>query len=157
MNPILRPFAATFALVLTLSAAHAADTITLQQHWQVGKRYWQSMKMNQVTSMTLGEMKIDQKMEMTIDSSTTVTKHEDGQSKRAAVKYERMVMDMDINGQKTTFDSAKADAGGGPIGNPFGAIAGKEIRLVLDANDPATGVENFDELIQAAGRASNPR
>lgn len=156
MNLLLRPLATTFAIVLTASAAYAADAISLKQQWQTGKRYAQSMTMDQVTSIDLGQAKMDQKMNMAIDMSSTVTKHEDGKSKRVAIKYEKMVMNMDMNGQKTTIDSSKPAAAAGPMGNPFAAIAGKEIRLVLDADDKVTGFENFDELTQAAGGSGNP-
>ena len=113
MNILTRPLTSIFALVLAASSAFAADAITLKQQWQVGKRYSQTMTMDQSTSITFGDVKMDQKMNMTAEMTSTVKRHEDGKSKRIAIKYERMVMDTEMAGQKMSIDSSKPAAESG--------------------------------------------
>ncbi len=155
MNKFIRPLASTFAIVLAASSAFAADTVTLKQQWQVGKSYSQTMTMDQSTSITMGETKMDQKMNMVAEMTSKVTKREDGKGKRIAIKYDRMVMNTEMAGQKMTIDSSKPAAEAGPMGNPFAAFTGKEIKMLLDENDKVTDFENFDEIAKAAG-GGNP-
>ncbi len=154
MNILTRPIAATFALILAASSAFAAEAIMLKQQWQVGKSYSQKMTMDQTTSITILDQKMDQSMNLVAEMTSTVRKHEDGTSKRIGIKYEKMVMNTDMNGQKMTIDSSKAAADSGPMGNPFAAFTGKEIKMVVDANDKVTAFENFDEIAKAAGGAN---
>ncbi len=154
MNRFLRPLSSVFALVLAASSAFAADAITLKQQWQVGKRYSQSMTMDQSTTITFGDQKMDQKMKMVAEMTSTVKKHEDGKSKRIAITYDRMVMDTEMAGQKMSMDSSKPADPGNPLGNPFAAFTGKEIKLIVDANDKVTDFENFEEIAKAAGGAN---
>ncbi len=142
------------ALLLVSARLAAADAIELKQQWQAGKKYFQTMHMAQTSTMTLGAQKMDQKMNMTVEMSTAVTKHEDGKQKRLTVKYDRMAMKMDMNGQETGYDSAKP--GDDPIGmgKAFAGIVGKEMKVLADENSEITGIENFDEFI--AGAAAGP-
>lgn len=156
MTRLLRPLLPALAAALALSSASAADTVTLKQQLLVGKRYYQTIKMNQATTIDMGQIKMDQKMDMTMEASYAVTKADDGKGKRVALKFDRMVMNMDMNGQKTVIDSSAPGTNAGPLGNPFAALTGKEIRMLVDENNKVTGFENFDEVVQAAGGASNP-
>ncbi len=155
MNLFIRPLTILSAVVLSTTMACAQSAVTINQQWQVGKRYTQNMKMTQTTSITLGEMKMDQKMDISTDMTLAVTKHEDPKHKRIAVKYIHMAMETDMGGQKMSFDSAKPDAAPSPMGNPLTAIVNKEFRLVTDETDKVIDFENFDELAKTAG-ADNP-
>lgn len=151
----IRSSAVAFALICTFTGARAEDAIQLKQHWQTGKRYVQTMDMNQSSRITIGDNTMDQNVTMKSEMSSTITKHEDGKSKRLVMRYERIVMSTEMAGQKMTIDSAQPDGGGSPLGNPFAAFAGKEIRAVLDENDRVKEFENLDEIVSAA-TAGNP-
>lgn len=138
------------AIVVAASPAFAQE-ITLKQQWQVGKRYLQTMKMDQTSKIAMAGMQMDQKVKMNSEISLTVTKHEDGKRKRITVKYERMAMDTEMGPQKMSIDSANPSSASGPMGNPFAGIAGKEIRILVDENDQVTEFENLDELMKGAG------
>ncbi|MDB6153569.1 MAG: hypothetical protein JWL90_2022 [Chthoniobacteraceae bacterium] len=153
MNKFIRPLSSATALVLTLSSAFAETAVTLKQQWQPGKRYLQTMKMDQSTKMKIGDIPMDQKMSMSANMSMAVTKLPDGKRKRLALKYEHLLVDTDMGGQKMKIDSDKPDATA-PGGNAFAAIVGKEIRAIIDADDKVTEFENLDEIVGAT--AGNP-
>jgi Family of unknown function (DUF6263) len=127
------------------------QAIDLKQQWQTGKRYVQSMKMEQSSKMAMGGQTMDQKVNMTMDMSTTVRKHEDGKQKRITLKYDRMAMAMTMNGQEMAFDSAKPDGDQMGMGKQFAAMTGKELKMLANEKDEVTAIENFDEFVGALG------
>jgi hypothetical protein len=127
------------------------EAVTLKQQWQTGKRYVQQMKMEQTSKMAMGPQTMDQKMNMTMDMSTTVRKHEDGKQKRLTLKYDRMAMSMTMNGQEMAFDSAKPDGDQLGMGKQFAAMTGKELKMIANEKDEVTTIENFDEFVGALG------
>ncbi|MES2569703.1 MAG: DUF6263 family protein [Verrucomicrobiota bacterium] len=148
MNPFLRPFTSAAVLVLSISSAFAEDAITLKQQWQAGKRYSQTMKMDQSSKMSFGDVPMDQKMTMTAVTTMTVTRKPD-KRKQLALKYESMLIDTETGGQKMVIDSSKPAPG-----NPLGTMVGKEIRAILDENDKVVDFENLEEI--TGGAAANP-
>ena len=151
LNRSLLPLA---ALALCAARLSAADAIEIKQHWPAGKKLTQTMKMEQGSTMTIGPTKMDQKVNMTMEMSTAVTKHEDGKQKRLTIKYDRMAMQMDMGGQKMGFDSAKPEDDPQGIGKAAGGIVGKELRMLANDKDEVTGIENFEEFSAAAGGAA---
>ena len=139
------------ALVLCAARLAAADAVELRQQWQVGKKYTQVMDMAQISSFTVGEQKIEQKMNMTAEVSTAVKQHEDGKQKRLTAKYDRVTMKIVMNGQESGFDSAKPDSDAIGVGKVFAAMTGRDLKLVANEKDEITGIENFDEFVAAAG------
>lgn len=127
-----------------------AQAIEIQQHWVVGKSYEFSARMEQASSFAIGPQKMDQKAVTTMTMSLAVRPHEDGQSKRLTLKYERMAMDMEMNDQKMSFDSDKPGEGTDPLnlGKTLGAVVGKEVKMIANAQDQITEIENFDEFIR---------
>ena len=151
MNILTRTLLPLATLALCTAQMSAADTVDLKQQWQTGKKYSQSMKMLQNSTTQMGPQKMEQKMTMGMDMSTTVKKHEDGKQKRLMVKYDRMSMEMDMNGQKMAFDSAKPEADSIGMGKQLGALVGKEIKMLANEKDEITGIENFEEFMGAVG------
>ena len=150
MNPLTRlllPAAALFACATPLFAAEAVE---LKQRWIVGKQYFQTMQSTQGTSIDMGAQKVEQKTVTTMEMSLAVRAHEDGARKRVTIKYERVAMAMEMNGQKMGFDSAKPGEGTDPLGlaKTLGATVGKELRVLLTATDDIGEVENYDEFVK---------
>ena len=151
MNLLLRSLLPAAALVLSTARLSAADAIELKQQWLVGKKYSQTMNMVQTSSFALGPQKMEQKMNMDMEMSTAVSKHEDGKQKRLIVKYDRMAMKMNMNGQEMAFDSAKPGDDPLGMGKGFAGMIGKELRILATEKDEITTIENFEEFTAAAG------
>ncbi len=150
MNPLARlllPAAALFACAAPLSAA---DAVELKQRWITGKQYFQTMQSTQGTSFDMGPQKMEQKTVTTMEMSMAVRAHEDGTRKRVTIKYDRVAMAMEMNGQKMGFDSAKPGEGTDPLGlgKTLGATVGKELKVLLTAADEVGEVENYDEFVK---------
>ena len=155
MHFLTRSLLPLAALALATAQLSAADTIEIKQRWPIGKKFSQAMNMVQSSTVTLGPTKMEQKVNMTMEMSTAVTKHEDGKQKRLTVKYERMAMQMDMNGQKMGFDSAKPEDDPQGIGKAVGGVVGKDLKMLANEKDEITAVENFEEFSAAAGGAGS--
>lgn len=148
------------ATLVTYSATPllAADTVEIKPQWIPGKKYWQTTQSTQSTTVPIGAQKMEQKADSTIEMTATVSKHEDGQQKRVAFKYERSALQMEIAGQKIGFDSAKPGEGTDPLGlaKTFGATVGKELKALFSAKDELVSLENYDEFIKGIGPSPLP-
>ena len=151
MNLLTRSLLPVAALVLSTARLSAADAVELRQQWLTGKKYSQTMNMVQTSSFALGPQKMEQKMNMDMEMSTAVARHEDGKQKRLTVKYDRMAMKMNMNGQEMAFDSAKPGEDALGMGKGFAAMIGKELRILASEKDEITAIENFEEFTAAAG------
>ena len=158
MNSALRHIIPAATLILTAASPLSAQTIEIKPRWQVGKKFFQTMQMDQASTIALGEQKMEQKVGTTMDTTMTVRAHENGKDKRVNVKYERIAMAMNMAGQEMKYDSATpADAASDPlgIGKSFGAFLGKEIKIVVNEKDEVVEVENLDAMMKELA-ASNP-
>src|SRR5471030_3243681 len=100
------------ALVLcTPLSLRAADAIDIKQHWLAGKKYYQTIQTDQQSTIQIGAQKMEQTTGMTMEMTMTVNTPQKVQPKRMTIRYERVAMDMTMNGQKMGFDSANPDAG----------------------------------------------
>ena len=155
---LLHLFPVATLVLAAASPLSAQETIDIKPRWQVGKKFSQTMKMDQASTIAIGEQKMEQKVGMTMDATMTVRAHENGKHKRLNVKYERVAMSMNMAGQEMKYDSAApADAATDPLGmgKSFGAIVGKEIKIVMDEKDDVLEVENLDEMMKEIA-AANP-
>ncbi len=158
MNSALRHIVPAATLIFASASPLCAQTVEIKPRWQVGKKFFQTMQMDQASTMSFGEQKMEQKVGTTMDTTMTVRAHENGKDKRVAVKYERIAMSMNMAGQEMKYDSATpADAASDPlgIGKSFGAFLGKEIKMVVDEKDEVVEVENLDAMMKELA-ASNP-
>ena len=158
MNHSFRNIIPVATLLFTATTPLLAQTIEIKPQWQVGKKFTQSLKMDQASTIAIGDQKMEQKVGMTMDSTITVKAHENGKDKRMGVKYDRVAMAMNMAGQEMKYDSAApADAASDPLGmgKSFGAIVGKEIKIVADAKDEILEIENLDAMMKELA-AGNP-
>ncbi len=148
------------AALLACAAAplSAADAVEIKQRWIPGKQYFQTLQSTQSTTMTLGAQKIEQKTATTMDMSMAVRAHEDGVRKRVTIKYDRVAMQMEMNGQKMGFDSAKPGEGSDPLNfaKTLGATVGKELKVLITATDEVSEVENYDEFVKSLAPSPVP-
>jgi hypothetical protein len=152
---LLLPFA---ALVIFAGTLCAADGIELKQRWIAGKKYSQTMQTVQTSSFSVAGQTMEQSLSTTMEISQAVRPQGDGKGKRMTLKYDRVAMDMSMNGQKMSFDSSKPDAGNDPLGfaKTMGSVAGKELVILLNDKDEITGLENYDEFIKQLGASPVP-
>jgi hypothetical protein len=136
----------------------AADTVELKQQWQAGKKYYQTIHTDQQSTIEIGGQKMDQSTDMTIELTMSVSPRQEGQPKRMTIRYERMAMEIGMNGQKMGYDSAKPDANGDPLnlGKTVGATVGQELKIVFNDKDEIETVENFDEFVKRFGEGAVP-
>lgn len=144
MKP-LRFLPASF--LLGAASLHAADAIALRQQWLPGKQYHQTVTTKTLSTFNIGGQEMAQKMDNTIEITTTVKAHEDGARKRINLRYNRMAVKMDMMGQSQSFDSAKPEEDPAGIGKSATAIVGKEIRMVTTPTGEVESVENLDDVI----------
>ena len=157
MNSALRHLIPA-ALLFTAASPLFAQTVDLKPHWQVGKKFSQTMKMEQSSTMSLGEQKMEQKMGTTMDTTMAISAHENKKDKRVNVKYERLAMTMNAAGQEMKYDSAApADAAADPLGlgKLLGPFLGKEFKMVMDEKDEVVEVESIDAMMKELV-AANP-
>ncbi len=158
MHTPLRHIIPVATLLFTAAAPLSAQTVQLKPQWPVGKKFTQTMQMDQSSTMTFGDQKMEQKVAMTMDSTLAVKAHENGKHKRVTMKYDRVAMDMNMAGQAMKYDSAKpGDAASDPLGlgKSLGIFVGKEIKLVLDEKDELLDVENLEAMMKEMA-AGNP-
>ena len=158
MHTALRHLLPVAALVFTAAPPLSAQTVDLKPRWQVGKKFSQTTQMDQASTMTFGDQKMEQKVGTTMDTTMTVRAHENGKDKRVNITYDRIAMSMNMAGQEMKYDSAKpADAAADPIGlgKSLGAFLGKEIKMTMDEKDEVLEVENLDAMMKELA-ASNP-
>ena len=158
MHPLTRLLLPAAALFACTAPLFAADAVELKQRWIAGKHYFQTMQSTQLTTIDMGVQKMENKSVTTMEMSLAVRAHEDGARKRVTIKYERVAMAMEMNGQKMGFDSAKPGEGTDPLGlaKTLGATVGKELKVLLSATDDITEVENYDEFVKAFPPSSIP-
>ncbi len=158
MNPLARLLLPAAVLLACAAPLFAAEAVELKQRLIVGKQYSQTIETSQSATIAIGDQKMDQKTTMTMELTMAVSAHEDGTRKRATIKYGRMAMGMDMNGQKMGFDSAKPGDGADPMGlsKSLGAVVGQEMKLVLSATDEVSEVENSDEFVKKFPPAALP-
>jgi hypothetical protein len=139
-----------FLLACVAAPLLAADTAEIKQRWIANKQYFYTMQTAQQSTINLGQQKMEQSVTMTMEMNIAVRLHEDGKRKRLTINYDRVAMDMSMNGQKMGYDSAKPDAGTDPMGmgKSLGGMVGKELKVLTNEKDEIVEIENYDEYIK---------
>jgi hypothetical protein len=143
---------------LTRPPLQAADTIEIKQQWVAGKKYYQTVHTDQQSTFEISGTKMEQATNMTIELSMAVSPHQDGQPKRMTIRYERMAMEVNVNGQKMGYDSANPGESGDPLNlsKTIGATVGQELKVVFNDKDEIETIENYDEFIKHFGPSTTP-
>lgn len=148
------------SLFLPILALYAevsfAQSVDLHQRWQAGKKYTQIIETAQQSTIEIGPQKMDQSTKMTIEISIAVRPHEDGKRRRMTMVYDRVAMDMSMNGQKMSFDSANPGTDPLGMGKSLGSTVGKELKILIDEKGGVTEIENYDSYIEQLGKSPIP-
>jgi hypothetical protein len=157
MNSFSRAILPIAALVISAGSLFAADEVELKQRWMVGKKYSQTIQVQQSITMSIAGQAM-QSTVTTMDISQAVRAQADGKGKRMTLKFDRVAMEISMGGMKISFDSSKPGEGSDPlgIGKTFVNTVGKELNILLSENDEITGLENYDEFIKMPGTSSTP-
>jgi len=152
---IIFPIATLAIFSGTLSAA---DTLELKQRWVVGKKYDQTIRTVETSSVSVGAQTMEESTSTTMEISQAVRAQGDGNGKRMTLKYERVAMEKSMNGEKASFDSSKPDPGNDPQGMAkiMGSAVGKELQILLTDKDDIIGIENYDDFIRQLGTSPVP-
>ena len=155
------PARIVFPIALALLAGAplpAAETFEIQPHWLAGKKYSETIQTDEHSVSGSGPEKMEERTTMTIELTMTVSPRRTGQPKRMTMRYERMAMEVDMNGQKMGYDSANPAAGTDPleVGKTISATVGQELQVVLDDHDHIVGIENYDDFIKHLAPAATP-
>jgi hypothetical protein len=137
-----------FSFAALLTHASGAEGIAFDQAYQPGHRYHQTISTNQDMEMNLGDRKVDRKMSTTMGMEARVTRHEDGRSKRVAIKYDNIQASVAGEGEQFSFDSKNPDEKkAGPL-KSYGKIIGQEFKVIFDEQENVQGVEELESTIQ---------
>ena len=151
---------ARILLVLACAVAPviAADTVELKQRWVANKQYFFSAQTSQQSTFSMGPQKMVQNTAMTMEMNVAVRPLEDGKRKRLAITYDRVAMEMSMNGQKMGYDSAQPDASTDPggLGKTLGLMIGKELKFLTNEKDEMTEAENLDEFVKQLTAGGGP-
>lgn len=148
------------SLLLPVLALYAevsfAQSVDLHQRWQAGKKYSQTVETAQQSTIEMGGQKMEQSTTMTIDISIAVRALEDSKRRRMTMTYDRVAMDISMNGQKMSFDSANPGTDPLGMGKTLGATIGKELKILLDESGAVVEIENYDSYIEQLGKSPIP-
>jgi len=149
MNPFNRTlFSIAGFLLITAQLLDAQEKIEIKPRWPLGKKLSMTMRMDQDSTVALGGAKIEQKLGMTMESTTSVRPHENGSHKRVHVVYDRIVMSVNAGGEVMNYDSAKAEGNPPELGEALDGIVGQEVKMVVNEKDELLDVENFEKLLK---------
>jgi hypothetical protein len=133
-------------LILISNTLDAATKVALRLNLQKGATY--EMKMNSVNQveqeMTGQKIKIDQKIEMAFNYHVVDVLP----SKSAVIEYsfQRMKMDMNMNGQEMKMDSENPDAN--PVNAAIKDLLFLKLRLTVNQKGKVEKVEGLDEYVK---------
>lgn len=144
MQPFLCSLA--FSIALAVSAV-GAEGVAFHQQYKVGQSYHQTITMEQEMAVESAAPRMEQRTSTTMGLAVAVRAHEDGHSRRAAMRYDRAVMGMESGGQKFSYDSQNPSAvNAGPLA-AFGRVVGQEFRVIFDEADAVKEVENSAAIV----------
>ncbi len=128
-------------LALTLSANAEQKSVKIKQGYPVGKKIQQSTEINQKMKMEgPGGQPMNMNNKISMDMSMDVKKRNEDQT-AVVISYDKADMLIDAGIFKQEFSSDSDD------GNPFTAIAGKSITMILDKDNQVVEVEGVENLL----------
>ncbi len=149
--PIIVKRLIVFALSIAALAlqSSAEEPLVFKQQYKAGQRYHQTMSVKQEMELLFGAEKHTRETATAMGMIATATQHENGRSKRVAVKYDRVVASVAADDQKFSFDSSatQATANAGPL-LAYSRIVGQEFKVIFDEQDQVTDVENLEAVME---------
>ncbi len=145
-----------FAAAALLVPAFAQENKPANLAWkfEAGKTFYQTMTTETKQSMKVMGSDVNQNQKQTFYFSWTPVKQETDKSWTIKQKIEGVAMDIDIGGNKITFDSTKDQNQSNPLSDFFKALVGSEFTLTVSADGKVTKVEGRDEFVKKLTQAN---
>jgi len=130
-------------------AAPAGDAVDLKWKFEKDKTFYQEMTTDTKQTMKVMGMDIVQNQKQTFIFSWTPEKQDEkDKSWTIRQKIEGIKMDIEIGGNKFTYDSTKDTSATNPLADFFKAIVGSEFKLTVSPDMKVTGVTGKDEFLK---------
>jgi hypothetical protein len=154
MRPLLL---SVLSLLLAAMPLHAADKVTMRQHWEPGKVYHLETNMDMDMSMPGMPGGGGQTTTVIQQMDITVTKEPGTDRKLAEMKFAAIKAMMNTAGQLMTYDSTDPAMSQPMLQQTFGTLLGKSVTIVYDKDDKFVDVivpANF--LATPLGQGAGP-
>lgn len=135
-------------LVGLVVPALAQDAVTLEWKFEKDKAFYQEMSTDTKQTMKVMGMDITQNQKQTFILSWTPKEQDKDKNWIVVQKIEGVKMDIEIGGNKITFDSTKDTGAGNPLADFFKALVGSEFKLTISPQMKVTKIEGKDEFIK---------
>jgi hypothetical protein len=141
-------------LALTLAAAAPAapapdvPTVKLALKFEKGKTFYQKMTSETNQTMKVMGMDVDQKQVQTFVFSWTPVRQEADKSWVVRQRIEAVQVDMEVAGNKISFDSVKGGGDDNPLRDVFKGMVGCEFTMTISPRLKITKVEGREEFVK---------
>ncbi len=128
--------------------AAAGDTVDLKWKFEKGKTFYQELTTETKQTMKVMGMDIVQNQKQTFYFSWTPKEEDKDKNWIIVQKIEGIKMDIDIGGQKVTFDSTKDTGVNNPLSDFFKALVGSQFTLTVSPDFKVTKIEGREEFLK---------
>ncbi len=128
-------------LVLTAPLAVQAEDVTFAPKWESGKRYVFSQGMGGKSKMKMGELEMDTNVAAEFVMGINVTDVENSEAQKLTWTYDNAKMDMEMMGQKMSFDSASPGSGNPMLAPVFKSLTEMTVTGTLGEDGTLKDVE----------------
>lgn len=154
--PLLTP--ALLCAGLCLSPAEEIDTnhepVELNFRYQPGKTYKSNMVTQSASKVMVDGQNMGTDQTITMDFTIKAEAIEDSENIKATVTYDRIRMNMNVMGQKMSFDSADPDPQGeNPLAGMAG-MAGKSLTATVTPKMEFIDLKGVDQLFEGLGEGA---
>jgi hypothetical protein len=149
----------SLALVAIMAfAAYGQDAVKLEWKFEKGKTFYQEMTTKTKQTMKIMAMdNITQNHDQTFIFSWTPVDQDNDKNWIVSQKIDGVKMDIDIGGNKITYDSTSSTpSAGNPLAEFFKALVGSELKLTISPEMKVVKIEGRDEFIGKLVKA-NPQ
>src|SRR5205823_4488229 len=132
------------------SGPPAAEPASALLRWKFEKdrTFYQTMTTDTEQQMKVIGNDVNQKQKQTFIFRWTPLKQEADKSWVIKQRIEGVMMDIDIGGNRSSYDSTKPEAVGNPLADFFKALVGSEFTLTISTDTKVTKIEGREEFIK---------
>jgi hypothetical protein len=136
------------ALVVVGLPAFAQDKADLTWKFEKGKAFYQTMTTETTQQIKVMQMDMNQKQNQTFIFSWTPKDQDKDKNWVIQQKIEAVKMDIEIGGNKITYDSTNPTAANNPLSDFFKALVGTEFTITLSPEMKVTKIEGRDKFLE---------
>jgi hypothetical protein len=142
-----------FILAVFAVPAWAQDKTELKWKFEKGKAIYQELTTDTTQDMKVMGMEVKQKQKQTFFFSWTPDKQDD-KNWIIKQKIEGVIMEIEIGGNKISYDSRAPGAGNNPLADFFKELVGSEFTLTVSPEMKVLKVEGRQAFIDKLGKAN---